>query len=598
VQDGDDLDATVLRLVEQVRAVRGQAEENVRPAGALAARLRAAAAAGEAAVVTGNTGDVFVTSDLPDALRLPQLVASVHDAAGRAPVLYSPGAGACALTPPGGRPPAIRLPGRDMTPGDALPQLLDAVTCHTAPVAVIVDHADLLVPALPAGTTPSLAQAVVLETLQRAAIDPRFDAGGHALVLISRGGEVHRALLEASGFTTVRAPLPDREDLQLALDRIQERAAAQPDRYAPLTPGVTVEAAAAAGRGLRVDDYVRAAREAAASGRTVGLEDVGARKAAGIERVARGTLRQHPNGRTLADVAGLPHIRRYVDERLLSGAWPPGILLAGPPGVGKTFVVRAIAAALGRPAVAFHLVRSPWVGETEANTARALSIIDELAPLVVHIDEADRSLGGRRSDGPSGDSGTSERFQAALWEFTGEGASRPDVLFCLTTNRTDLLDEAQHSRVEIIPILHPTRSEISELLPALARQLGRELDPGIDLGEVARHPRLRMTTARHLLRILGRAATLADLAPGGQARISHGQLVAAIDDYLPQTDQTGEELMALTALARTSFRSLLPWAAAGEAPPYVEPLLAADGTLDEELLRARIEQLSSRAWVR
>src|SRR6185312_14053771 len=149
-------------------------------------------------------------------------------------------------------------------------------------------------PALPMGTTPSLEQAVVLETLQRTAIDPRFDAGGHALVLITRGGEVHRALLEASGFATVRAPLPDAEDLRVALDRIRSRAAAEPGRYAALADGVTVEAAAAAGRGLRIDDYVRTAREAAAAGRRVSLEAVAARKAAGIDRIARGTLRQHP----------------------------------------------------------------------------------------------------------------------------------------------------------------------------------------------------------------------------------------------------------------------------------------------------------------
>jgi hypothetical protein len=474
------------------------------------------------------------------------------------------------------------------------------VATQARPIALILDHADLLVPAAPAGVVPLPEQAIVLEALQRAAVDPRLDAIGHAVVLIARSGDVHRAVLDASGFRTVRVPLPDTETLQDALDLLEKRASDQPDRYAPLASDLTVAAAVRASSGLRVDDLVRASRQAAARRTSVGSAELGKRKAASIERQARGVLRLHPEGRTLDDVAGLAHIRRYVAERTTSGTWPQSLLFNGPPGVGKTFVVRAIASRLGRPAVAFHLVRSPWVGETEANTARALEVIDTLAPIVVHIDEADRAI-GERTTGPSADGGTSERFQAALWEFTGEGAARPDVLFCLTTNRADLLDEAQRSRVEVIPILHPTPRDVAQLLPALARQLGRRLDDDLDVYAVARHPKLRITSARHLLRILGRAVTLAHLQAGQRtAPIAHGHLIAAIDDYLPHTNPLEEELMALTALSRTSFRSLLPWVAAEdeglprEVPYYVEPLLDAVGNLDQDRLRARLAELADQ----
>jgi SpoVK/Ycf46/Vps4 family AAA+-type ATPase len=569
----------------------------------LVAQLQAATGAGEAAVVVGNTDDVFVGGELDQPLRLPQLIASVHASAGRAAVLYSLGRGAEPLTPPGGRPAGLTLPGRAIGPGEAIPAIFEAVLNGDSPIVVIVDHADMLVPPLPAATSPTPEQAAVREALQRVAIDPRFDARGNALVLIARSGSVHPALEEASGFRTVRAPLPSREAIELGLRLIGERAERQPQRFAPLTEGSSPSGVAAEAGGLRLDDLYRASREAAAAGTKLESEDLRRRKAASIERHARRALRLHPPGRTLDDVAGLPQIRSYVAERLHAGTWPPSLLLAGPPGVGKTFVVRALASALGRRVVSFHLVRSPWVGETEANTARALAAIEELAPIVVAIDEVDQSL-GQRSTGPSSDGGTSERFQAALWEFTGEGAARPDVLFVLLTNRPDLLDQAQRSRVETIPVLHPTPRDVIELLPALAAQLGRELDPGVDLAAIARSPKLRMTSARHLLRILGRASVLADGTGNSGQPIEGGHLEQAIGDYLPDTDPADEELMALTALSQTSFSSLLPWVAAErqglprELPHYASPLVDAGGNLDRERLHARMRELSDQLAAR
>jgi hypothetical protein len=570
----------------------------VSAAGEFASALVAAAAAGEATVVCGNTADIFLLPGSGQPLRLLEFVAAVHAGAGRSPIAYSMGEGARPLSPPGHQVPSVALPPRNAAPGDAIPALLEAVTNHAAPVVVIIDHADLVVPATGGGSTPSVEQAVVLESLQRTVVDPAFDARGHALVLIARTSDVHRAIVEATGFRTVRAPGPDAQDLESASRMLQERAVNDPIRFAAFGDDLTAESAAREGRGLRIDDLVRASRESAAAGVTIGRADLRKRKNGSIERQARQTLRLHPEGRTLDnDVAGLSHIRRYVAERQRSGHWPPSILLAGPPGVGKTFVVRAIAAELQRPALSFHLVRSPWVGETEANTARALATIEELRPVVVHIDEVDQAL-GQRSTGGSADGGTSERFQASLWEFTGEGA-RPGVLFCLTTNRTDLLDSADRSRTQVIPIIHPTPREVSQLLPALASQLGRELGGDVDVAAVAGEPKLSMTSARHLLRILERAATLADIAneaprpPIGMAHID-----AAIEDYMPHTDEAEEELMALTALSRTSFRSLLPWVGAEEdgltreVPAYITPLLDEQGELSDERLRRRVDQLS------
>jgi hypothetical protein len=82
--------------------------------------LRSTASAGEAAIVVGNTSDVFVAEEIPDGLRLPKLVATAHASAGRAAIIYSLGYGARPLTVPGSEPPRLQLPPRDASPADAL----------------------------------------------------------------------------------------------------------------------------------------------------------------------------------------------------------------------------------------------------------------------------------------------------------------------------------------------------------------------------------------------------------------------------------------------------------------------------------------------
>ncbi len=150
-----------------------------------------------------------------------------------------------------------------------------------------------------------------------------------------------------------------------------------------------------------------------------------------------------------------------------------------------------------------------------------------------------------------------------------------------------------------MPILHPTPSDIVELLPTLATQLDRVLARDVKLNLVAASEKLRLTSARHLARILGRAATLADLDAGRGSPITHGHVVAAIDDYTPHMRPDMEELMALRALELTSFHSLMPWSVSrgsseSEVPYYVTPLLDGSGALDESALQARIAELRAR----
>jgi len=82
---------------------------------------------------------------------------------------------------------------------------------------------------------------------------------------------------------------------------------------------------------------------------------------------------------------------------------PPGVLLFGPPGCGKTMLVRALATTVG----ARFLVVSPscllrkYVGETNLNVRALFSVARKVAPTVIFVDELDglfRERGGEDHD--------------------------------------------------------------------------------------------------------------------------------------------------------------------------------------------------------
>ena len=116
---------------------------------------------------------------------------------------------------------------------------------------------------------------------------------------------------------------------------------------------------------------------------------------------------------------------------------PMGILFTGPMGTGKTFVAEAFAKECGLTTIKLKNFRSKWVGATEGNLERILSVIQAIGQIIVIIDEGDRAFGGGDGDG---DGGTSSRVIGRIKEFMSDTDNRGRVLFILMTNRPDKLD--------------------------------------------------------------------------------------------------------------------------------------------------------------
>ncbi len=201
---------------------------------------------------------------------------------------------------------------------------------------------------------------------------------------------------------------------------------------------------------------------------------------------------------TLDDVGDMVEVKEALTEAVLwplnypdtfsrLGVAPPrGLLLYGPPGCGKTFLVKAIAGS-GQAnvlSVKGAEVLSKWVGESERAVRELFRRARESAPSIVFLDEVDALAPVR---GQSTDGGTTDRVVAALLTELDGVESLRDVVVIGATNRPDLVDPAllRPGRLERLVYAPPPDAEARGLiLKAAAKTV--PLAPDVDLVEVGR----------------------------------------------------------------------------------------------------------------
>jgi transitional endoplasmic reticulum ATPase len=207
-----------------------------------------------------------------------------------------------------------------------------------------------------------------------------------------------------------------------------------------------------------------------------------------------------------------------------------GLLLHGPPGVGKSFFARALAGELGLNLVLLSTADlvTPMAGDGPGRVVAAFDTALAHLPCVLFFDELDAVAESRTDDASEG---SAHDVLAQLLQSLEQHRDEPRLVVAAATNDLDSLDAAviragrfdRHVRVDL-----PDQDARKAIIAT--RLTGRPVQKDLDLDEVARRTKGR-TPAAIALACEGAAlaAFRQAIGTGKVVRISNAHLCEAVD---------------------------------------------------------------------
>ena len=196
---------------------------------------------------------------------------------------------------------------------------------------------------------------------------------------------------------------------------------------------------------------------------------------------------------TFADVAGMKKMKEEIREAVVYPMMNPdlarrygklgggGIMMYGPPGCGKTFVVKAAAGECHAGFINAKLsdLLDMYVGNTEKNIHKVFELARKNTPCILFFDEVD-AIGGRR-DQQEGQQYMRMAVNQMLYEIDGVEANNENVLIIAATNapwdvdpalrrsgrfsKTIYVPEPDYGSGVAILKMHAKKRPLSKLLP-------------------------------------------------------------------------------------------------------------------------------------
>jgi AAA+ superfamily predicted ATPase len=420
-------------------------------------------------------------------------------------------------------------------------------------LALIVDQASYIFPAAEPGRLSAQASSQLV-TLLNWATSPHVKSLNMAFVLVDEKlADLSDRLTGNPHVASIEVPLPEQPERDAFIrTTVGDGALAKfsdfdAGRLATLTAGVPL---------TDVNVIVRTARE---SGQRLDGAAFRTLKKRLIERQCHGLLEFIEAKWGIDTIVGheAAKTRLREDAALLKrgalDSLPMGYLVCGPVGTGKSFLAQCVSAEIGAPCVVLKNFRSKYVGETEGNLERVLSVLRSMGPVVVVVDEADAALGNREQEG---DSGTSSRVFGMIASQMGDTRFRGRVIWMLLTARPDLLpiDLKRQGRAEVhIPLFYPTdENEIRQMFVIMAKKAGSRVAPE----DVPSIPQRGNLSGADIEGMVGRAWRKSLLA--GQDHITREALAEVVAQFMPSTQGLERELQEIAAILECTDRQFLP----------------------------------------
>lgn len=462
-----------------------------------------------------------------------------------------------------------------------------ATTKYSVPFAIIVDY----VPHLTSSQSADREMQIVAETINDIASLPSVLKAGNVLVVYAHEEANISPLLKV--LHKVHYSYPGLHEYEAFFKIISERT----EEFA--TTELTIKEAARLSKGLNLTQLASLFREAKSQNRSIGISDIITKKEKLIEQISEKTLTVLPTDISFDDMAGLDVPKRILKDfaaklSVQNSSSPRAILLAGPPGTGKTTIASAFANACG-----FNLVelsdeiKSMWVGQSEARLSLALQLIESLSPVILFIDEIDQAFTNRSN--ASLDGGVSSHYLKTLFKFAARDDLRGKICIVGCSNVPQLLDPAMINRFITIPLLEATPKEMTAIFPKIQKRItGKEtLNPHNDnLLQGCDQLYRKGASPRQIFDVINKTIS----KHGLNFREDH--ILESCLSFRSNGDPVSGAYSSLSAIRLTAFDDYFPWAGNTEYPLpwYLEGIVnLKGGTVNELELNRKLNEFKTQS---
>jgi hypothetical protein len=358
------------------------------------------------------------------------------------------------------------------------------------------------------------------------------------IVLVSPTMEIPTELEKE--VTVLNFPLPERADLSGLLDRIIEDVR----QFAQVSielDDAGRERLIQAALGLTLNEAENVFAKIIVKDQRLSGEDVNEVFAEKQQIIRKsGLLEYYATGENFGSVGGLATLKDWLRKRSRAFSEearqfglpsPRGILLLGVQGCGKSLCAKAVSSQWQLPLLRFDMGRmfGSFVGSSEENVRKAITVAESVAPAILWVDEIDKAMAGTQSSGHS-DGGTTARVFGTFLTWLSE--KQAPVFVVATAN------------------------DISQLPAELLRKGRLDEIFFVDLPSAAERAeifRIHLAKRGRLVGELAADATLNDLA-AASTDFSGAEIEEAINSALYDAFDTGGDLsreQLLAALAQT-----------------------------------------------